>query len=84
MTMRPDLPLALLLALILPLAPLGAQAANEHYLGYAYAPHGGAERYREEHWVVRDGARQTRLVLYRCPDGAAFARKWVRGGVDDP
>ncbi|WP_373790380.1 hypothetical protein [Achromobacter insuavis] len=82
--MRPDLPLALLLALILPLAPLGAQAANEHYLGYAYAPHGGAERYREEHWVVRDGARQTRLVLYRCPDGAAFARKWVRGGVDDP
>ena len=38
--MRP----ALLLALILPLAPLGAQAANEHYLGYAYAPHGGAER----------------------------------------
>lgn len=78
--MRPSL----LLALILPLAPLGAQAANEHYLGYAYAPHGGAERYREEHWVVRDGARQTRLVLYRCPDGAAFARKWVRGGVDDP
>ena len=23
-------------------------------------------------------------MLYRCPDGAAFARKWVRGGVDDP
>ncbi len=74
----------LLLAWLLPLPSLAAPPANEHYVGTAYAPHGGAERYREEHWVIRDGGQQTRLVLYRCPDGAAFARKWVRGAVDDP
>lgn len=78
MTMR------LLLVLALLSAPWAAQAQNEHYVGIAYAPHGGAERYREEHWVVRDNAQQERLVLYRCPDGAAFARKWVRGALDDP
>ena len=78
MTMR------LLLMLALLSAPWAAQAQNEHYVGIAYAPHGGAERYREEHWVVRDHAQQERLVLYRCPDGAAFARKWVRGALDDP
>ncbi|PJM89482.1 hypothetical protein [Achromobacter ruhlandii] len=72
-----------LLALVL-LAPLCAWSANQHYLGYAYDSRDGAERYREEHWVVREGARQERLVLYRCPGGAAFARKWVRGGIDDP
>lgn len=72
-----------LLALVL-LAPLGAVAANQHYLGYAYDSRDGAERYREEHWVVREGGRQLRLVLYRCPGGAAFARKWVRGAIDDP
>lgn len=74
----------LLFALLLALATPAALAANEHYLGTAYAPHGGAERYREEHWVLREGGQQVRLVLYRCPDGAAFARKWVRGGIDDP
>lgn len=72
-----------LLALLL-LVPLGTWAANQHYLGYAYDSRDGAERYHEEHWVVRDGARQERLVLYRCPGGEAFARKWVRGAVDDP
>ncbi|MDG9967876.1 hypothetical protein N7638_07530 [Achromobacter mucicolens] len=72
-----------LLVLVL-LAPLGASAANQHYVGYAYDSRDGVERYREEHWLVRDGARQDRLVLYRCPGGAAFARKWVRGAVDDP
>ena len=56
MTMR------LLLMLALLSAPWAAQAQNEHYVGIAYAPHGGAERYREEHWVVRDHAQQERLV----------------------
>ena len=42
MTMR------LLLMLALLSAPWAAQAQNEHYVGIAYAPHGGAERYREE------------------------------------
>lgn len=34
--------------------------------------------YREQHWIRRDGAAPVeRLVLYRCPSGAAFARKRV-------
>ena len=53
----------LLVALLMPLPSFAAPPANEHYLGYAYAPHGGAERYREEHWVVRDAGQQARLVL---------------------
>lgn len=48
-------------------------AAAEYYEGEAYAPRGGPLLYREAHWV--DGGRH--LVLYRCPDGKAFARKWI-------
>lgn len=70
--------------LLLCLAPLTVYAANEHYLGYAYDAQDGSLRYQEEHWVMREAGRQQRLVLYRCPDGRAFARKWVRGAVDDP
>lgn len=63
-------------------------SAGEHYLGIAYGATDGLERYREEHWVWRDAAgprpSESRLVLYRCPDGTPFARKWVQGGIDDP
>jgi hypothetical protein len=48
-----------------------------HYEGLAYAPDGQQLLYRESHWVRDDG---TRLVLYRCADGSAFARKRVDGG----
>ena len=43
------------------------------YEGLAYARRGDALLYREQHYV--DGAQ--RLVVYRCADGAAFARKRV-------
>lgn len=65
-----------LLALF-PLLP--AAAGVSHYQGQAYAAHGGRLLYSESHWIERtaDG-RSRRLVLYRCPDGRAFARKTVR------
>ncbi|MDQ8031766.1 MAG: hypothetical protein REJ50_07105 [Bordetella sp.] len=57
---------------------------SEHFTGTAYAQEDGQLLYREAHWVVVENARMTRLVLYQCPNGAPFARKWVRGAVDDP
>jgi hypothetical protein len=58
--------------------PAAANAADSHYEGAAYAQ--GTQRllYREEHWVYEDNGVRTRLVLYRCPAGAPFARKLVK------
>ena len=55
--------------------------AVEHYEGLAYARKGGELLYRESHWIQDQGKR---LVLYRCPNGAAFARKQVLDGDIDP
>jgi hypothetical protein len=43
----------------------------------AYARKGDALLYRESHWRYRQDGDARRLVLYRCPDGRAFARKTV-------
>lgn len=51
------------------------------YQGEARAPESGQLLYEEHHYLKLE--RQSpleRLVLYRCPDGAAFARKTVRYG----
>ncbi|MEE7548937.1 hypothetical protein HF319_19710, partial [Xanthomonas sp. Kuri4-1] len=53
--------------------------ATTRYDGDAQAAEGGRLLYRESHWVEPDGGR---VVLYRCPGGAAFARKQVGGGSD--
>lgn len=46
--------------------------------GDARAPDGKRLLYREAHLIRQDGERPLeRLVLYRCPDGTAFARKRV-------
>ena len=46
--------------------------------GVARNPATSAEMYREQHWVRSQAGRPVeRLVLYRCPDGRAFARKRV-------
>ena len=46
--------------------------------GVARNPATSAEMYREQHWVRSQAGRPVeRLVLYRCPDGTAFARKRV-------
>lgn len=43
----------------------------------AYARKGETLLYRESHWRYRQDGAARRLVLYRCPDGRAFARKTV-------
>ncbi|MDL5364511.1 hypothetical protein QSH18_02725 [Xanthomonas sp. NCPPB 2654] len=65
-----------LLGLVALGAAVPAQAMLQ-YDGLAYAADGGQLLYRERHWVRDDGAR---LVLYRCADGTAFARKRVADG----
>lgn len=58
-----------------------ARAAEIHYEGVAYSVPGGEVVYREEHWIRDEGETRRRLVLYRCPDGAPFARKTVAGKI---
>lgn len=57
------------LALAAP-APLRSQ-------GEAYARAGGGLLYREVHWQQAEGQAEARMVLYLCPDGRPFARKWM-------
>lgn len=46
--------------------------------GTARAPHSQNVLYAEQHWLqLVDGQPLQRVVLYRCPDGAVFARKHV-------
>jgi hypothetical protein len=69
------------LALCLGIACLGAGARPAiadgivQREGEAFATGDGHLMYRETHWLFEDGGRPTRLVLYRCPNGAPFARK---------
>lgn len=69
-----------LCAIVLGLMSAGAAGASgiDFEEGIASAPGRTGELYREQHWTRRDGARPLeRLVIYRCPDGRAFARKRV-------
>lgn len=54
--------------------------------GRAYAPADGRLLYRETHWLQGPAATRSRLVLYRCADGRAFARKWMtpQGSAQTP
>ncbi len=46
--------------------------------GIAYTPESQQVLYSEQHWLhLVDGQPLQRVVLYRCPSGAAFARKHV-------
>jgi hypothetical protein len=68
---------ARLLLLGLALASCAVQA-ERGYTGEARDPDDDALLYEEQHLLRQDGDRpRERLVLYRCPDGAAFARKQV-------
>ncbi|GIX35952.1 MAG: hypothetical protein KatS3mg126_1731 [Lysobacteraceae bacterium] len=66
--------------LLLAGASLPVAAIEGHaYRGLATLPGGGAQVYLEDHVVRLEGGRLLeRRVLYRCPDGTAFARKTVR------
>ena len=76
---RPALPRVVASCLLLAPGLLHADSFEgaSHYSGMAYAADGGALRYREEHWLFREQGTLTRLVLYRCPGGQPFARKWL-------
>lgn len=64
------------------LAALPAHATLLAIDGDARAPDRSRLLYREHHLVRYDGDRPLeRLVLYRCPDGRAFARKRVDYGA---
>lgn len=70
------LALALVLLAMLAIAPAHARVTAVE--GDARDPDGGRLLYREEHLVRHEGDRPVeRLVMYRCPDGSAFARKRV-------
>jgi hypothetical protein len=71
--MRPSFVLCLLLL------PGTCAAQSLQYDGTAYAIDGEAVLYRESHFlsVASADAPAERIVLYRCPDGAPFARKRV-------
>lgn len=56
--------------------------AADHYEGLAYAAQSGELAYREIHWRYEEQGQPARLVLYRCPNGAAFARKRMSAGSD--
>lgn len=74
----------LLTALCLLVLPSAAVAQSLQYDGTAYAIDGDTVLYRESHFLsaAREAAPAERIVLYRCPDGAPFARKRVVYGAD--
>lgn len=57
-------------------------SALEHYEGEAYAADGGPLLYRESHWRYDEDGIAQDLVVYRCPDGTAFARKRLHATTD--
>jgi hypothetical protein len=70
---------ALLALALLCAAPV--QAALTFEEGQARDPRSNELMYLEHHLIRRDQGRPTeRLVVYRCPDGTAFARKRVDYG----
>jgi hypothetical protein len=76
--------LSAVLTLVSPLALANADILRQE--ATAYARKGEAVVYRESHWRYRQDGAARRLVLYRCPDGRAFARKTVveRGAAQAP
>ncbi len=55
-----------------------ARADLSYQEGLAKDPQSQTLLYREEHWTRRaDEGIGERIVLYRCPDGTAFARKRI-------
>jgi len=70
--------LAGVLAACTPAAAAPAPGMLDLQWAEARAPAGGALLYREQHLLRSEAGRpRARLVLYRCADGAAFARKFL-------
>lgn len=69
------------LLLLLPSFVVAQPEALHGYVGNAYG-RDGTLLYREQHLIWREHGRTARLVVYRCPDGAAFARKRLHAEAD--
>ena len=82
---RPRLGLAALLPVVAALLPSPGYATATN-TGTAYRLDDGAAAYREMHLLYSNAGTPARLVLYRCMDGSAFARKIVieRNGALTP
>lgn len=81
------LPTGLLLSALLLALPLDAAAQSvQRQEGRAFDAGNGRLLYRETHWLQGPASAQSRLVLYRCADGRAFARKWMtpQGSAQTP
>ncbi|MBU8977775.1 hypothetical protein JI752_016630 [Lysobacter sp. MMG2] len=65
------------LAMLLFASGVAGGATIEHTTGKATDLRTGRLLYEEQHWIRTTGSERTRLVVYRCPDGRAFARKRV-------
>lgn len=72
--------------LLIAMAPAAATTGIERVEASAYSGRNGALLYRETHWRYQEGGLQRREVLYRCPDGAPFARKrlWYTDSPSTP
>jgi hypothetical protein len=68
---------------MLAIALLCTDATAARYTeGTAFARKSGQALYREAHYVYATEAGTAHLVIYRCPDGKAFARKRLRRWPD--
>lgn len=59
------------------MVPLAAYAGAQSYQAYAYSSGDNKLLYRESHWLYTHEGVGQHLIVYRCPDGHAFARKTV-------
>ena len=82
---RAHLTFGSLLLVVLASTPTSATAATTNE-GTAYRLDDGEAAYREIHMLYESGGKPARLVLYRCMDGSAFARRIVveRSGSATP
>ena len=71
----------IIVGLLAALSMTAARAA-ENYTGDAYAQDGGQLLYHESHFLFDADGMHQRVVLYQCPDGAAFGRKLIRDDGD--
>ncbi len=69
------------LLLLIPSVAVAQSAPLHGDVGNAYA-RDGTLLYREQHITWRQDGQTQRVVIYRCPDGAAFARKRLRATAD--
>jgi hypothetical protein len=68
---------ACLLTILLLASGQAGGATIERSTGRATDLRTGHLLYEEHHWIRTSGSERSRLVVYRCPDGRAFARKRV-------